>query len=80
MIAQLAEEHDLLVTMEENMEQGGFGQSVASYICDTSLEVKLLNISIKDMFVEHGKVYELYKRLGLDPQSIYEKIMGQLSK
>ena len=80
LIAQLAEEHDLLVTMEENMEQGGFGQSVASYICDTSLEVKLLNISIKDMFVEHGKVYELYKRLGLDPQSIYEKIMGQLSK
>lgn len=64
--------------MEENVEHGGFGQNVASFLCDRRLPVKHINVSIKDMFVEHGKVYELYKRLGLDPQSIFNKIMAEL--
>lgn len=77
-IEELSFEHELIVTMEENVEHGGFGQSVASFICDRRLPVRHINISIKDMFVEHGKVYELYNRLGLDPQSIYGKIIADL--
>ena len=78
LILSLAEDHDILVTMEENVEHGGYGQSVASFICDRHLPLRHINISIKDTFVEHGKVYELYKRLGLDPESIYEKIHAEL--
>ena len=78
MIEELAFEHQIIVTMEENVEHGGYGQNVASFLCDRRLPVKHINVSIKDMFVEHGKVYELYKRLGLDPQSIFNKIMIEL--
>ena len=78
MIEELAFEHQIIVTMEENVEHGGYGQNVASFLCDRRLPVRHINISIKDMFVEHGKVYELYKRLGLDPQSIFNKIMAEL--
>lgn len=78
MLERLAEDHTLFVTMEENVESGGYGQHLASFICDHALPVKHLNISIKDCFVEHGKVYELYQRLGLDPQSIYEEIQKKL--
>lgn len=77
-IEELSFEHELIVTMEENVEHGGFGQSVASFICDRKLPIRHINISIKDMFVEHGKVYELYNRLGLDPESIYAKIITEL--
>lgn len=78
LIEELAFEHQIIVTMEENVEHGGFGQNVASFLCDRRLPAKHINVSIKDMFVEHGKVYELYKRLGLDPQSIFNKIMAEL--
>ena len=77
-IEELSFEHELIVTMEENVEHGGFGQSVASFICDGNLPMRHINISIKDMFVEHGKVYELYNRLGLDPHSIYTKIIAEI--
>lgn len=80
MLKQLANNHSLFVTMEENVENGGYGQSVSSYICQRQLKVKHINISIKDQFVEHGKVYELYQRLGLDPQSVFEKIMDEMRK
>ncbi len=78
LIEELAQNHTLLVTMEENVEHGGYGQSVASFICDHNLDLRHINISVKDNFVEHGKVYELYQRLGLDPQSVYEKIIESL--
>lgn len=74
LLKDLAKDHTLFVTMEENVEQGGFGQAISSYIEEVQLPVRQVNFSIKDQFVEHGKVYELYKRLGLDPQSMYGKI------
>ena len=80
LLESLAKEHSLFVTMEENVEYGGYGQNVASYICNKQLSVKHLNISIKDMFVEHGKVYELYQRLGLDPESVQKQILAMLEE
>ena len=80
LIDELAEDHTIFVTMEENVENGGYGQNVISYICDKHLMVRHISISIKDMFVEHGKVYELYKRLGLDPESIHNKILNEIRK
>lgn len=80
LLDKLGKEHSLLVTMEENVEHGGYGQNVASYVCRKQLPVKHLNVSIKDMFVEHGKVHELYKRLGLDPKSVRDRILKLLKE
>lgn len=75
MLMELSENHQIFVTMEENVECGGYGQNISSFICRMHLPVSHINISIKDKFVEHGKVYELHQRLGLDPQSICNRIM-----
>ncbi|MBQ3599808.1 MAG: 1-deoxy-D-xylulose-5-phosphate synthase [Lachnospiraceae bacterium] len=80
LLLELEKEHDIYVTMEENVAWGGYGQQVSSVICREQLDVSLINIAIKDMFVEHGKVYELYKRLGLDPQSICNRIIELMKK
>lgn len=80
LVKQLAKNHKIIVTMEENMENGGFGQMISSCICHNELQVKHINISVKDQFVEHGKVYELYKMLGFDSQSVVEKIMNKLDE
>jgi 1-deoxy-D-xylulose-5-phosphate synthase len=62
--------------MEEDVEWGGFGQTVAGFVSEHCLPLRCVNVSIKDLFVEHGTVYELHQRTGLDPQSIRKKVFS----
>lgn len=78
-IRELAKNHRLLVTMEDNVEHGGYGQNVAAFICKEQLPLRHINVSIKDQFVEHGKVEELYARLGLDAKSVKEQILEEIN-
>ena len=76
LLDQLSIEHSLFVTMEENIRSGGFGQQVSDYLCDRDLrQVRHLNISIPDQFVEHGSIEELHKLLGLDSDAILRRIL-----
>lgn len=77
-ITELSKNHDILVTMEENVEWGGYGQSVSGFISKRHLPVSHINISIEDKFVEHGQVCELCQRLEIDSQSIYNKIISKI--
>jgi 1-deoxy-D-xylulose-5-phosphate synthase len=70
----LAKSHDLLVTMEENVASGGFGEHVAAMIGEEQLPVQVLRIAIPDQFVEHGSVDELRRALGIDAGSITQRI------
>jgi len=78
MIDQLAKNHRLLVTLEENVKSGGFGQKVADYLLETCQQVRFINIAAPDMFIEHGAVNELIKLLGLDSDSIVQKIKKEM--
>lgn len=79
MVDTLAKNHKLIVCMEENVKRGGFGEHVTAYLMETQqTNVKVLNISIPDEFVEHGSVTELYKSLGLDVDSVVERILKSL--
>lgn len=60
-LRKLAESHPLLVTMEENVASGGFGEHVAAFLEEEALHTKALRIAIPDCFVEHGSVGELKK-------------------
>lgn len=80
LILKLAKEHDIIVTLEDNVESGGYGQQVSAYICKQNESLQHVNISIKDKFVEHGSVTELYQRLEMDAESIYSKIKKELKK
>ena len=79
MIDKLAASHRLIVTLEENVKSGGFGQKVADYLFETGQnKVKLLNMAVPDKFIDHGSVSELIKLIGLDTESIVERIREEL--
>ncbi len=70
--------HRLFVTMEENVASGGYGEKVRSYIDEKKLDANVLSIAIPDQFVTHGSCDLLFKKLGIDAQSIAEKIMKEV--
>ena len=71
----LSKGHRLFVTMEENVLSGGYGDHVRDYVSDADLKVQVLSIGISDRYVEHGSVDLLQKELGLDVDTITEKIV-----
>lgn len=78
LLDQLAENHTLFVTIEENVENGGFGEHVASYFSEkkTDQVPKVIKIAINDLYVEHGNVEILKKELGLDVESVLRRIVA----
>ena len=67
--------HSHIVTMEENVLSGGFSQRVGSFLYSEGHFCKHTSIAIPDMYVEHGNVDLLKKEIGLDADSIVEKIL-----
>lgn len=74
MVGQLAKTHKLIVTMEENVLQGGYGLQVTAYVHQHYPDVKVLNIALPDGYVEHGNVSTLREMLGIDSDSIIRKM------
>ena len=74
MIWNLSKSHTLLVTMEENVESGGFGEKVRGYVDARKLSMDVLSICVPDAYVEHGNVELLRKEIGIDADSIVAKI------
>ncbi|SCZ77480.1 1-deoxy-D-xylulose-5-phosphate synthase [Pseudobutyrivibrio xylanivorans] len=74
----IKDRYDLIVTMEENVYTGGFGQQVQSYLSDIDYKGKVLKIAIPDEFVQHGSVTLLFKELRMDAESITERILEVL--
>ena len=74
MVAKAAKKHKILVTMEENVLEGGYGENVREYLDTLKSRAKLLNIAIPDRFVEHGSVDILMKELHMDCDGIVERI------
>ena len=74
----IKDNYDVIVTMEENVYTGGFGQQVQTYLCDTGYKGKVLKIAVPDEFVQHGSVTLLFKELRMDAEAITERIMEVL--
>ncbi len=74
LVERLAKNHRLIVTMEANVLQGGFGLPVTAYIHEHYPQVKVLNIALPDAYVEHGNVSVLREGLGIDSDSIIRKL------
>ncbi len=83
LLDRLAASHRLLVTMEENVLSGGFGEHAAHYLqTERGPEhlPKILNIAIKDVYVEHGNVELLRQELGIDADSVTGRIIEQAER
>ncbi len=68
----------LLVTMEENVLTGGFGEGIASLAQKHCLPCRVVNVGLPDAYVGHGKVEELFRRHGMDPISVAETVAQAL--
>ena len=75
MIERLAQNHKLIVTMEENVQSGGFGEQVRNYVCEHDLDVKVLIIALPDDYVEHGNVSLLAKEVGIDGETVTQRVL-----
>ncbi|MGN0438816.1 MAG: 1-deoxy-D-xylulose-5-phosphate synthase [Lachnospiraceae bacterium] len=74
LIDELAGSHDGIITVEEHVYQGGYGQMVAAYLMESGYHTKVKHIAIQDRFVEHGTVKQLRKMLGIDHEMIYQTV------
>ncbi len=74
LIQQLAEQHELLVTVEENAIQGGAGSAVNEYLEQQKLRCDVINLGLPDRFVEHGSTAQLLAECGLDVKGIIKAI------
>ena len=74
-IRTLQAEHQLLVTMEENVKAGGFGEAVLDYLNEIKSQTRAMVIALPDDYVEHGNVDLLKQECGIDAESIIKKIV-----
>jgi 1-deoxy-D-xylulose-5-phosphate synthase len=73
---RLAAEHDLLVTVEENVLAGGFGSAVVEHLADHDLlsGARVLRVGLPDEYVTHGKPALLREQVGLTPEAVAERV------
>ena len=80
LLRKAADKYSLIVTMEENVHSGGFGEHVSAWYAEAGINVHLLQIAVQDTFVTHGSPKELARLTGIDAESIVQKILGKLEK
>jgi len=80
MLREAGEKYKLMVTMEENVLSGGIGEAVSEYLDRAGISVPVLHIAVEDEFIPHGNVELLKKQVGLDADSIVEKIRKQMEQ
>lgn len=78
LLENLNENHRLIVTMEENVLNGGFGERVLRITRDMNLKYKVINVAIPNVYVEHGNIEILKSEIGLDKETILNKIQKNI--
>jgi len=79
LVRELAEQHQLLVTLEENAIAGGAGSAVCEYLNANRISCQVLQLGLPDRFVDHGKHGELLSECGLDAEGIGQAIVDRLA-
>jgi 1-deoxy-D-xylulose-5-phosphate synthase len=78
--AQLAAEHDLLVTVEEGVLAGGFGSAVWETLSDAGIASRILRVGLPDRYVTHGAPTLLHDEVGFTGQRIAERIQAAVAE
>ncbi|MEO0293028.1 MAG: 1-deoxy-D-xylulose-5-phosphate synthase [candidate division WOR-3 bacterium] len=73
-ILELAEKSKKIITVEENSVVGGFGSAILELLNRESMKKEVLRIGIPDYFVEHGEEEKLLESIGMDKNSLIERI------
>ncbi|GHE94821.1 1-deoxy-D-xylulose-5-phosphate synthase [Thalassotalea profundi] len=74
LIDKCCDEHEIIITVEDNAIAGGAGSAINEYILQQGRTIKILNIGLPDQFIKHGTQEEIHHELGLDSNGIIAKI------
>lgn len=74
MIRELAQSHDLLVTLEDNAVMGGAGSAVNEYLHEAGLAVEVMNLGLPDSYIDHAQREDQLAACGLDAQGIVQRV------
>ena len=75
LIREAAKCHKLLVTMEENVLAGGFGQRIEHMVLEERLDVDVMTVSLPDEYIEQGDFKSLKHEINLDEDTISAEII-----
>ena len=79
LMAQLAAEHDLLVTVEEGVLAGGFGTAVWETLNEAGTTIpRILRVGLPDRYVTHGKPALLHEEVGFTGKRIAERVRAAI--
>ena len=74
MLLACAKDHKLIVTLEENVRSGGFGERAADVLAQLGSTARVMQITLPDDYIEHGSVDLLRRETGIDTESIVRDI------
>jgi 1-deoxy-D-xylulose-5-phosphate synthase len=82
LVNRLAADHDLLVTIEDNVVMGGFGSAVLEHLEDTigpgADRARVVRVGLPDRYVTHGKPALLHEEVGLTGPAVSERVLTAL--
>jgi 1-deoxy-D-xylulose-5-phosphate synthase len=80
LVAQLAAEHELLVTVEEGVLAGGFGSAVWETLSDAGLAARILRVGLPDRYITHGAPSLLHEEVGFTGERIAQRIEAAVAE
>ncbi|MGQ4276953.1 1-deoxy-D-xylulose-5-phosphate synthase [Pseudidiomarina sp. E22-M8] len=80
LVRELADSHDLLVTVEDNVVAGGAGSAVGEFLQAAGLTTAILQLGLPDQFIKHGGQEEIRVELGLDAESLEQRIRQRIAQ
>ncbi len=75
-IEELAGSHKLIVTLEENVQNGGFGEKIRAYVDEHGIDCRVMIIALPDDYIEHGNVDILKHEVGIDSDTIIQRVIA----
>lgn len=80
LLDELREEHDLIITLEENVKSGGFGEQVLEYYTQRQSYIHIQMIALEDQFIPHGSVSDLMRQQKIDVDSVESRVKNWIKE
>ena len=74
LVVKMSEGHDVLVTIEENVIQGGAGSAVNEFLAERRMGIAVLNLGLPDRYIEHASSSQQLQMCGLDADGVVSSV------